>query len=202
MHNWRNLPFDHALMSHRPLSRRNFVGVMAGALAVTWITNARQFRLSTSSKAPASRVLPGVLTAEQRRDLDALTALIIPTDETPGAREAGAVDFIDHGLATFASDQRTLFMQGLADLDARAHRLGGKAFADLDPGAQLALARQMDAEKSDFFGAVRAATIAGFLANPEYGGNSSKVGWQLIGFEDQFGWQPPFGDYDRDASPD
>jgi|KBSSwiStaDraftv2_1062776.scaffolds.fasta_scaffold166010_2 gluconate 2-dehydrogenase gamma chain len=202
MHNWRNLPFDHALMSHRPLLRRDFVGVMAGALAVTWVTNARQFRLSSSPDAPPGRVLPGILTAEQRRDLDALTALIIPTDETPGAREAGAVDFIDHGLGTFAGDQRTLFTQGLADLDARARRLGGKAFADLDPAAQLALAGQIDAEKSEFFEAVRTATIAGFLANPEYGGNTGKVGWQLIGFEDQFGWQAPFGDYDRESSPD
>jgi len=181
MHNWRNLPFDHALMSHRPLLRRDFVGVMAGALAVTWVTNARQFRLSSSPDAPPGRVLPGILTAEQRRDLDALTALIIPTDETPGAREAGAVDFIDHGLGTFAGDQRTLFTQGLADLDARARRLGGKAFADLDPAAQLALAGQIDAEKSEFFEAVRTATIAGFLANQVMGSHEGLLMMVVLG---------------------
>ena len=49
---------------------------------------------------------PGVLSAEQLRELDALTALIIPTDDAPGAREARVVDFIDQGLGSFASDQR------------------------------------------------------------------------------------------------
>lgn len=189
-------------MSHGPLSRRNFVGAMAGALAVTWITNARRFGLAGARAVPTSPLLPGILTAEQQRELDALTALIIPTDDTPGAREARVVDFIDHGLASFACDQRLLFERGLADLDERAQRAGGKAFADLEPASQLALAGELAAGKSEFFEAVRAATIAGFLANPEYGGNTGKVGWRLIGFEDQFGWQPPFGDYDRESSPD
>jgi hypothetical protein len=43
-------------------------------------------------------------------------------------------------------------------------------------------------------------TITGFLANPEYGGNSGKVGWRLVGFEDRFAWSAPFGWYDADAS--
>jgi hypothetical protein len=34
------------------------------------------------------------------------------------------------------------------------------------------------------------------FADPAYGGNSDKVGWKLIGFEDRFAWQPPFGEYD------
>jgi gluconate 2-dehydrogenase gamma chain len=38
--------------------------------------------------------------------------------------------------------------------------------------------------------------ILGFLSNPEYGGNRDKVGWKLIGFEDTFAYEPPFGYYD------
>jgi gluconate 2-dehydrogenase gamma chain len=186
-----------ARMTQDPLSRRHFVGIMAGALAATWITGARRLQVSGIETGSLS----GTLSAAQRRDLDGLTALIIPTDEDPGAREARIVDFIDRGLTSFAQDQRTLFEQGLADLESRAHRSGGRSFADLDPSSQLGLARELEAGKSEFFGAVRVATIAGFLANPEYGGNTAKVGWQLIGFEDRFGWQPPFGDYDREPSP-
>ena len=38
------------------------------------------------------------------------------------------------------------------------------------------------------------------LANPEYGGNSDKIGWKLIGFDDRFSWGAPFGWYDRDVA--
>jgi gluconate 2-dehydrogenase gamma chain len=142
------------------------------------------------------------LSAAELRDLDAITALIIPTDDAPGAREAHVVDFIDKGLATFAADQRQLFEQGLADLGMRAARRHPDAqrFAELSADEQTALLHELEAEHSEFFEAVRVSTITGFLADPRYGGNADKVGWKLIGFEDRFAWQPPFGWYDRDAS--
>jgi hypothetical protein len=37
------------------------------------------------------------------------------------------------------------------------------------------------------------ATISGFLANPEYGGNAGKAGWRAIGFDDRFVCVEPFG---------
>jgi hypothetical protein len=43
-----------------------------------------------------------------------------------------------------------------------------------------------------------AATAAGMFANPAYGGNRDKIGWKLLGFEDRYIWQQPFGYYDRD----
>jgi hypothetical protein len=36
----------------------------------------------------------------------------------------------------------------------------------------------------------------GFFGNPSYGGNRDLVGWKLIGFEDRFQFEPPFGYYD------
>ena len=45
-----------------------------------------------------------------------------------------------------------------------------------------------------------AATAAGMFANPEYGGNRDKIGWKLLGFDDRFFWQQPFGYYDRDEA--
>ncbi len=58
----------------------------------------------------------------------------------------------------------------------------------------------MEKDKQPFFSALRYGTIAGMLANPEYGGNYNKTGWTLdrlrrsvllVG--------PPFGWYDRNA---
>lgn len=76
---------------------------------------------------------------------------------------------------------------------AVCRRDGGKADA-------TALLRGLDRAKSEFFEAVRGGTITGFLADPEYGRNTGKVGWTLIGFEDRFAWSAPFGWYDADAS--
>jgi gluconate 2-dehydrogenase gamma chain len=112
------------------------------------------------------------------------------------------VDYIDRSLATFAAEQRPLFEAGLADLDARAARRvrGAAAFAELGPEDATALLRELDAERSPFFEVVRVATITGFLANPEYGGNAEKAGWKVIGFDDRFVWSAPFGWYDGEGA--
>jgi gluconate 2-dehydrogenase gamma chain len=187
-------------MSDNPLSRRHFVGAMATGIAATWISGAWGHAI-TRARGAVAPLLPALSPAELR-DLDAITALIIPTDDVPGAREAHVVDFIDKGLATFAADQRPLFAEGLADLGARAarRRPNARTFADLPVDDQIALLHELEAEHSEFFEAVRVSTITGFLADPRYGGNADKIGWKVIGFEDRFAWQPPFGWYDRDAS--
>jgi gluconate 2-dehydrogenase gamma chain len=190
-------------MTDAPFSRRHFVGAVATGIAATWISGAWRGTVAGASGA-AVVAGPRSLAPAAARDLDAITALVIPTDDTPGAREAHVVDFIERGLSTFAADQRQLFEQGLADLGARAtrRRAEARAFADLGPEEQTALLHELEAEHSEFFEAVRVATISGLLADPRYGGNADKVGWKLIGFEDRFVWQPPFGYYDRDAAPD
>jgi gluconate 2-dehydrogenase gamma chain len=176
-----------------PLSRREFVGAVTGSLAAVWIAGAGRPALASAGR---------VLEPAQLRDLDAITALILPTDDTPGAREARVVDYIDRSLATFAAEQRPLFKAGLAELDARAARRvpGAAAFAELGPEDATALLRALDAERSPFFEVVRVATITGFLANPEYGGNAEKAGWKVIGFDDRFVWSAPFGWYDGEGS--
>jgi len=180
-------------MTHDPLSRRQFVGAMATGLAATWMAGPWRPEFATAGR---------VLTAPQLRDLDAIAALILPTDDAPGAREARVAEFMDKSLASFAADQRPLFDAGLADLNARVARRhpGTTSFADLGADEAATLLSELEREQSEFFEAVRVATIAGFLANPEYGGNARKVGWKLIGFDDRFSWSPPFGWYDADAS--
>ena len=48
-------------------------------------------------------------TAAEAAEVEAMSSRIIPTDETPGAKEAGVVYFIDRALVTFASDSQMLF---------------------------------------------------------------------------------------------
>lgn len=54
-------------------------------------------------------------------------------------------------------------------------------------------------ENTSEFGLLRTFTLIGFLSDPADGGNRDKVGWKLIGFEDKFYYQPPFGYYDAQA---
>jgi gluconate 2-dehydrogenase gamma chain len=180
-------------MTLDPLSRRQFVGAMTASLAATWIAGPWRPEFATAGR---------VLSAPQLRDLDAITALILPTDDSPGAREAHVVEFIDKSLGSFAADQRPLFDAGLADLNARVAQRhpGAASFADLGADDAGALLRELEAEQSEFFETVRVATITGWLANPEYGGNAGKIGWKAIGFDDRFVWSAPFGWYDSDAS--
>ena len=76
---------------------------------------------------------------------------------------------------------------------------GAKSFAALSSGQQIAVLATMEKDKDSFFNALRCSTIAGMLANPEYGGNDNKAGWNLLGFDDQFSWAAPFGWYDRNV---
>jgi hypothetical protein len=122
---------------------------------------------------PVNVVIPGMgslrFASAQLRDLDAIAALILPSDDLPGPREAHVVDLIDRALASFAADQRPLFDAALSELGARVarrHPLAG-SFADLPEADAVAPLRDLEAERSDFFDAARVATISGFLTNPE-----------------------------------
>ena len=55
-------------------------------------------------------------------------------------------------------------------------------------------------EDGAFFGLIRNLTVQGMFAHPDRGGNRDKVGWRILGFEDRFAWQPPFGHYDAEAA--
>lgn len=130
-------------------------------------------------------------TPEQAGVVEAMAVCIIPTDDTPGAKEAGVIYFIDRALSGFHRDMQPLYRKGIADLD---HRSGG-SFPALPAARQIELLKTI--ETTEFFNAVRTHTIMGFLANPEYGGNRDRAGWKVIGFSDAHVYRPPFGEYDK-----
>lgn len=138
-------------------------------------------------------------TPEQAAEIEAMAAQVIPTDETPGAREARVIYFIDRALTTFHSDQQPLYTQGLKDLQEKTQSMfpGPGKFSALAGERQIQLLNAI--EKTDFFAIVRIHTVAGFLSNPEHGGNHDKIGWKLIGFTEDYSYQPPFGYYDQES---
>ena len=110
------------------LNRRDFLLRSCSSLTAIWVSShwpslcaaATHARLAV--QAPESAKL-SFFTPAQAMEIDAITARIIPTTDTPGAREAGAVYFIDQALTTFAVDQQTAYREGLPELEARAHEM-------------------------------------------------------------------------------
>jgi gluconate 2-dehydrogenase gamma chain len=186
-------------MNDLALSRRLFLAASGTALAAAWLAaDPRALRASLAHAARA-RVTPEpwqFFTPDEAADVDAIAAQIIPTDDLPGAREAGAVYFMDHGYATWATEQQGAFRIGLADLTERvqAYWPGTGRFAALSTARQIELLHRV--EQTPFFQSLRFGTVAGTFANPSWGGNRDKSGWRILGFEDRFVWEPPFGDYD------
>ena len=183
------------------ISRRTFLAASGGAVAGAWLlADAAHLLASGAHAARAGRAVPPLpfeyLNAADAADLEAAASQIIPTDETPGAREARVVYFIDKSLATWAKDQRPRFRGAVTELRKRARAQGATSFAALAEAQRHAVMVALEKDRHEAFQAIRGATIAGMLSNPEYGGNHGKSGWKMIGFNDQFSWAPPFGWYD------
>jgi gluconate 2-dehydrogenase gamma chain len=179
--------------------RREFLEAISTALAGALSAG----RLASVTDAFAATIPQSApyefLTADQARLLDVISAHIVPTDETPGAREAHVVRFIDRAFATFFSDFRKDFADALDQFASfMSHvRPDGATFLELSPGEQVAALRDLERLEPDTFGPLRDLTMLGMFSHPEHGGNYQKIGWKLIGYVDQYSWAPPFGYYDR-----
>ena len=190
-------------MANQELSRRLFITQSGAGLASAWLLSSlpeivaaqEHAHLAAQSAAPVKFDL---FTPDQAIEVEAIAAQIIPTDDTPGAREARVIYFIDRALTTFASEEREVLVKGLKQLQSQVKKQfkPAKKFAELSSEQQIKLLKTI--EKSPFFESVRTLTVVGMFANPEYGGNHDQIGWKLIGFEDRFFFKPPFGFYDRD----
>ena len=181
----------------------------------------------------------GFFDPHQRETVAAAMARIIPTDDRPGAREAGTIDFLDRYLSgldyIYAKPDgsgfekldgkraqawqqrldilRDKYVHGIEELDRRSGALFAADFADLTGEQQDRVlteleqpARQVEEDLTeaqsragfapvetplqqtsvevelDFLPLLALHTREGFYADPIYGGNRDRVGWDLIGF--------------------
>jgi gluconate 2-dehydrogenase gamma chain len=117
-------------------------------------------------------------TPEDARQMEAVCEQIIPSDDGPGAREAGAIYFIDYALSQTEPDLQPVFRAGLKELAAAC---APDKFTELGVTRQIAVLKKL--ERTEFFERARQYTILGFLGNPTRHGNRDQVGWKYIGFE-------------------
>lgn len=185
----------------RDPSRRSFLRTSCGAVGGSWLALSFPGLLAIAEAASTAQQAGAAflhLSAAEAAGLEAIAARIIPSDETPGAREAGVIHFIDQALGGFLADDAGELRAGLVSLDALASaRVDGRRFVDLGPEEQDALMGQI--EDTPFFELMHFLTVAGMFALPKHGGNRDYLGWQLLGLSHLHAWAPPFGHYDAEA---
>jgi gluconate 2-dehydrogenase gamma chain len=200
------------------VSRRRFLAQGAGGLSAVWVTAHWPALLAAATHARQAAHSAGLAKfeffgADEAKEIDAITSRIIPSDETPGAHEAGVVYFIDRSLTTFGVDDQKTYREGLPELQARVAEMfpGTSKFSALMPEHQDEVLHSFDEQSQrgrqrrfrsspgaqNFFETLRQHTIAGFLIDPDYGGNRDGAGWKVIGRAREHIFQPPFGYYDK-----
>ncbi len=148
--------------------------------------------MASCSNAPASRWRS--LSEAEAELVDLISEQIIPTDEDPGARWAGVVNFVDKQLAgpykRFLPDYRS----GLAGVQETSRAMFGKAFAQLKWDDQTAVLKSLESGKakgatwrressSRFFDLIRDHCMQGFYGSPRHGGNRDYVSFRMIGLD-------------------
>jgi gluconate 2-dehydrogenase gamma chain len=116
---------------------------------------------------------PQFFTVAEYAAVERLAEMIIPSDATPGAKEAGVAEFIDFMVASDPEPQYA-FRSGLAWLNAHSERTLGKKFVELTPAQQASLldplgfkdkARPGEEDGRKFFALVREFTVTGFYTS-------------------------------------
>lgn len=199
-------------------NRRRFLacglsGATTAWIAANWPTALGAAQHAHNAMRSTARARLEFFTSEMAAEIEAAAARIIPTTDTPGAREAGVVYFIDRSLTTFAKKDGELYKKGLQRLQAKTRELYPDVarFSAATPEQQDAVLRALDPGpltserpfrhrqgEPDFFERLREHVILGFLIDPDSDrrGNKDGVGWQAIGREREHLFRPPFGYYD------
>jgi hypothetical protein len=121
------------------------------------------------SGAPVTPVLGDV----QRQQIAVIAEHIIPETDTPGAIAAGVPDFIHRIVAEwYTPAERTIFLDGLADLDRDSRKRFAAEFLALPAARQIALLEELDAQRwggvagdSPFFAKIKELTILGYYTS-------------------------------------
>jgi gluconate 2-dehydrogenase gamma chain len=166
-------------MAGQNVERREILRIMAMAAGVAAFPGFSKWSFACGH---ASRALtqirpaayqPLFFTAPEYASVEQLTDIIIPSDETPGAREAGVSEFIDL-MASRDPELQSRLRTGLAWLNAHSKKMHGKQFLAFTAGQQTALLEPLAYKKKfrggeehgrEFFDLIREYTVMGFYTS-------------------------------------
>ena len=166
---------DRRGVGRRAAIRTLASGAMATAASVSWGASLTALARQQAHAHAAAGVIaaqdwtPRTLTAPQNDLVVALTELIIPATDTPGAKAARVNRFVDQVLTDAPAEVRGTFMRGLTRIDARSRALFKKDFLAASAEQQTALlirissdVEQEEAIGREFFQAIKGMTINGY----------------------------------------
>ncbi|HEX9879699.1 MAG TPA: gluconate 2-dehydrogenase subunit 3 family protein [Candidatus Binatia bacterium] len=142
---------------------------------------------------------PGGLLPRHTAIVEAAAARIFPTTTTPGATEAGVLNYIVRLLTEVYPELDSRYRDGCRALNRHAKRRFGLGFLSITHEDQDAVLADFEAGRvpefkqgAVFFETLRDHTMEGVLGEPAYGGNRDLLGWKLVGFPGhQFGYADP-----------
>jgi hypothetical protein len=133
------------------MKRRDALKLIAGAAAVPAFYSHDLFALGREiHQQLGSTPKLKTLDPHQNATVVAISEMIIPTTDTPGAKGARVNEFIDlilTGWCTGEDCQR--FLLGLADTDARSRKMFGKEFVNCTAQQQTQLLTALDEELTE-----------------------------------------------------
>jgi gluconate 2-dehydrogenase gamma chain len=166
-------------MAGQSIERREILRILAVAAGVAAFPGFSKWSFAcghvgeTLAQIKPSAYRPVFFTAPEYTLIERLAEIIIPSDDTPGARDAGVSEFIDLMVSRDPGLQPD-FRDGLIWLNAHSQKISGKSFLKLDPEQQVALLEPLAYKKQfrpgeepgrKFFELVREYTMMGFYTS-------------------------------------
>ena len=190
-------------MKNKRTSRRDFLAATGTLAGTGWLAFNAPLLLAAGQEAAARRDAGKDwknLTRYEAEMLAAVADQIIPPDDLPGAAATGVVYFIDGAFGGFMAGAAGMVKAGLEDITRRTFKEypDADSFTELGFDQQTGLLEQI--EETPFFQTMIFLTHCGMFAMPARGGNAHMDGWKLLGFENRFAWQAPYGYYDALAA--
>jgi hypothetical protein len=136
------------------------------------------------------------LTPVQLATFRAAADRIVPPDETCGAAEAGAEEFILRLLGKELSGELGSYLAGLDGIESESQAHHGRSFSQLTPDKQDAILTAMEGNRvktdwvispQSFFQKLVENVLEGFYADPGNGGNRDAVSWKMMGYRAEGG---------------
>jgi len=166
------------------LGLAGLVGVAVGAGSTAAIT-----RLTRS--APPKYFF---FTADEAALLIEICEQLIPGDDTPGARQTGAIHYIDRQLVGVFKRHQQTYRRGLEAFRRTCVQEHGGTFESLTAAAKIEALRAIEAGRAPkelwvdpapqaFFGLVLAHTMQSFYGSPRHGGNKDYASYRMLGID-------------------
>ena len=137
------------------LTRRKFIGIITSFSVLSSLFPSNYllsvWALENKNPLKSQKLLKDkfkFFTPYQATVIEEVTSLIIPSDNSPGAREAGVVFVIDNSMSE-NNRLQTLYLQGIEWLDLMSKMLSGEnSFLDLNQDEMIEILNIADQKKS------------------------------------------------------